>query len=1113
MIRRPATALLIAAMASTAAPDRAQAQTAGVNALLQQGRYWQARGRADLARAAYRRVLAIDSANAEARRALAGPAPARPAAAAPSSAPAPVRTVRPTPAAARRSATPPATPVRRAPTPARETGGDARAGGFRALDGGDLVQADRLFTNALASNRNDADATGGLGLVRLRQSRFEEATDLLSRASTRGNAARWAEALASARFYGGLDAARAKLASGDVAGAQADAETLARGPVKERGPALALLADVYERQGRYADAADLARQAGSAAGSEAQLQSRVVRDEALQAAARGDTVQADQQFQRGLLLAETDPWIRYEYARYLIAGGRTPEADAMIQSLQTIGSADALYAAAMLHNQVGRQPQAQSLLGRLTEAQRTPAIRRFEAQMAVDAAIVRARAIAAQGRTAEATGALRQIGTTPGLGAASLATIAGALDELGDPMGAAPLVDRALSAGPTSASDYEPIVRILARTGQDAALNATIDRARATAGGSADGTLVVGRLQGIAAASQADRLRSAGQNAQAFDLLQQAWAGAPGNSDILAALGRLYQSGSLNAQAAQTYQMVLATQPRDKGALTGLIASAGAAGDHDLAVATVDRALVAYPDDYEIYAAAGQMEQARGNRGAALRYLRRAEASYNARSGGGTRIDGANPFGSGMAATNPFRQTAPAPAPMLNPFALSSSRTAITPAPNAGGAMRFSTAPAYAGTPATGTAAAYGIPDQAIPAAGGDPVLARLRGDIAALTTDRGPRAELKTGYRPRSGETGLSELRELSGTARVSTGFAGGRVSLSASPVVIDAGRPDGSALARFGRNATSEAQGIVAKLPSVLTQAETQHASGVAVGASYDSSALRVEIGTTPLGFEDTEVVGGITVKPRFSPNFSGQAWVRREAVTDSVVSYAGTRDPVSGRFNGGNGDRWGQVLRSGGGASLSWDKDGTGIYGDASAYRYRGVNVRNNTGYQANVGGYLAVYRDGNSTLTGGLNLNWQSYDNNQNYFTYGHGGYFSPQSFLSMSLPLRYNYTSSKWEGQLGAAPGYQSYEQDRAPIYPTDPAAQATLDALKAQNADVRSYYDSLSSTGFAFSADGSVFYKVRPNTRIGASASVNTFGTYDEYRSSIELRQTLGTGK
>jgi hypothetical protein len=60
---------------------------------------------------------------------------------------------------------------------------------------------------------------------------------------------------------------------------------------------------------------------------------------------------------------------------------------------------------------------------------------------------------------------------------------------------------------------------------------------------------------------------------------------------------------------------------------------------------------------------------------------------------------------------------------------------------------------------------------------------------------------------------------------------------------------------------------------------------------------------------------------------------------------------------------------------------------------------------------------------------------------------------------------------------------------------------------------VRSYYDSLSNTGFAFSADGSLFYRLNPNTRIGASASANTFGTYDDYRSTFELRQSLGGSK
>src|SRR3546814_5721778 len=49
-------------------------------------------------------------------------------------------------------------------------------------------------------------------------------------------------------------------------------------------------------------------------------------------------------------------------------------------------------------------------------------------------------------------------------------------------------------------------------------------------------------------------MRQAGQFAPAFDLLQAAWNDAPGNEEILSALARLYQSGGLNAQAAQTFR-------------------------------------------------------------------------------------------------------------------------------------------------------------------------------------------------------------------------------------------------------------------------------------------------------------------------------------------------------------------------------------------------------------------------------------------------------------------------------------------------------------------------------------------------------------------------------
>jgi tetratricopeptide (TPR) repeat protein len=242
--------LLSAAIVSTIVPIGARAEVPGVSTLIEQGQYWQSKGRRDLANQAFRRALVLDPNNGEARRGLAGQG-ARPT----------TKTPAAPPAAARPAVTPQPEPrTSRAAQPAR-TGGDARAAGFRALDNNQLDEAEGLFTRAMSRNRSDADAQGGLGLVRLRQGRFGEARDLLDQATRLGGPAKWSEALASARFYGGLADARILLADGRIAEAQSQAEGLARSGFAQRGPALELLAEIYERQGRYADAADMYRQA------------------------------------------------------------------------------------------------------------------------------------------------------------------------------------------------------------------------------------------------------------------------------------------------------------------------------------------------------------------------------------------------------------------------------------------------------------------------------------------------------------------------------------------------------------------------------------------------------------------------------------------------------------------------------------------------------------------------------------------------------------------------------------------------------------------------------------------------------------------------------------
>lgn len=1355
--RRAALRALLASPALLTVPDVAFAEVPGVKELVAQGLYWKSKGRQDLAEQALRRALALDPGNAQARQALHGGGS--------TPAPAPTRTNPPahpagqalaTKAAPKRAAEPARSarterPAEKAPANsaarqrAADTAGKQRMAGFDALDDNNLDAAATRFQRALATNRNDGDALGGLGIVRLRQSRFAEARDLLEQASRQPNPARWAQALGTARFYAGMDEARALLARGQTAQAQSAAEALARSGFSQPAPAFELLADIYERQGRYADAADFYRQASELGGSQSdqRLQSRAARGRAMAAAARGDDVTAEQEFQGGLTLDPNDPWIRYEFARFLIRHGRSVEAESLIASLSRSSDPDGLYAAALINADLNRNAAAESLIDRIPDSQRTPAMRNFVLGVKTDAAIERAKAMAAAGQRSQAVSALRQLGGLKTLPAARRAAIASALYDLGDGAGASQFAQAAMSGDIADLEGYDAVVRVLAKTGRDDLARAALQRASSLGNTSPEGQRTLARMAAGLSVNQADRLRLGGQFAQAFDVLRAAWNAAPDNLEVISALARLYQSGGMSARAAQTYQIVLTRDGRNRDALLGLAQTAQAAGDRALSESAQQQALAAFPQDYQVRMTLAQVAQSRGDRSGAVRLLKEARALYSRQSGSnGIDAFGGNPFSgdpTGMGTGNPFRDRAVAqPQPVLNPFSLGNGTrlpTANAPvaqpqamssgygAPGSYGAPAYGSpgygtpaygAPAYGtqayAAPTYGAAPAYGAapspygaantgntqygntqqygntpygaaPGAAAPAsrqasrpqpmayatdnapsagfadAGGfapaprpalanapvpafgrepaasftrtaydtpaqpqdgyapggytqggytpggytqadypqnapqqnaypqapypqtaypqntypqaaypqgaypqgaypqgaypqgayaqnaqpyaapypaqqpyegqpfapspfdangggsqmaegplDPVMASIENDIAKLTAQSGPRVDLSTSYRERQGETGLSQLRDMRGTAEISTGLFGGRVHARAEAVVIDAGRPTGSALARFGTNATPEAQGIVNKQPSLLKQAETQHKSGVAVSAGYDDQTLHVDVGSTPINMGRTTVSFHAGVTPSLGGGVQAQAWVERRPVTDSIISFAGTRDPVSGLT-------WGQVMRLGGGGGLSIDRNGSGAYGSVAYNTYRGTRVAHNSGIEANVGGYLRVMQTEHSHLSTGINVNYQAYDNPQNYFTYGHGGYFSPQSFLSVSFPVRYELDKGKLTVKAAATPGYQSYNQDEVALYPIDANRQSTLDGLKAINSDVRARYDSLSKTGFALSAEGSLYYQVSPSTRIGGEASYNTFGSYDEIRSTIGIRQSLGASK
>ncbi|WCT73312.1 cellulose synthase subunit BcsC-related outer membrane protein [Sphingomonas naphthae] len=453
--------------------------------------------------------------------------------------------------------------------------------------------------------------------------------------------------------------------------------------------------------------------------------------------------------------------------------------------------------------------------------------------------------------------------------------------------------------------------------------------------------------------------------------------------------------------------------------------------------------------------------------------------------------------------TQTYTATAPVQQYVQQPYAApAQAYQPVSPQLNYG-TPNYAPAPTYAPAPSYAPSAPLSYAEPTV-GYGGDPEMDRINAEIASLSVDNGPRVEGGMGVRYRDGDVGLGRLTEASGRIAASTGLGPGRVELSASPVYVDAGRPTGTALARFGTNPLPAAEAVAGNFTPVYPGAPSQHDSGVAVRLAYDTGSLQLDGGTTPIGFGKTEIQGGARFAPRLGRDMTARIFAERRPVTDSVTSYAGSVDPATGA-------RWGEVMKNGGGVGISYDKGaGGGFYADVNYYYYDGRNVRENYSVEGNVGGYLTAWRRDTTSITIGANVNYQTYDNNQNFFSYGHGGYFSPQQYLAVSFPLRYRTISGPLSLDATLTPGFQTYRQDGENVFPTSDPLQAQLLRFRQGNNAVLARYDGTSKSGFGVAFQGVGWYRVSPQTAVGGELRLNTFGGYNEAQAMLRLRQSLG---
>jgi len=399
--------------------------------------------------------------------------------------------------------------------------------------------------------------------------------------------------------------------------------------------------------------------------------------------------------------------------------------------------------------------------------------------------------------------------------------------------------------------------------------------------------------------------------------------------------------------------------------------------------------------------------------------------------------------------------------------------------------------PAPAAPSAWSTAGLGNVPDPTRPRTARDELREVQQSQISSFSVGAVARA--------RQGEAGMSQLSEIEAPVQLKMSVGDGHLLLGVTPTGASAGSPGSpyGTISRFGG-------GPVTALAMPERGAGSQSDSGVGLSVGYESGGFRADIGSTPLGFGQSDVTAGARYRTALTDDLTVAVDLSRRPVTDSLLSFAGVRDARTG-------DRWGGVSASGGRVDLTWDDGELGIYGYGSLHGLTGTRVRSNARAELGGGMYWHVHRTSNADLTAGLSFTGLSYQRNLRYFTVGHGGYFSPQQFVSFGIPVEWAQRNGRLSYQLKGSVGVQYFKEDAAPYFPNSPsrqvsAVQAAADALAFGETGATAIYPGQSRTGLGYNLGAAMEYQMHPQVFVGGHLSLNNARNYREFAGGLYVR-------
>jgi predicted Zn-dependent protease len=972
-----------------------------------------------------------------------------------------------------------------------DEGSQARIAAYEALMQNQNTEAERGFQVSIAANPNDAGAIVGLGILRMRQNRLAEARELRDRAIAlapdrteefsrafssldrsapgagggRGSAQAPSPSVQARRALtrGNLDLAdryarlaatsnanervQAEVILGQVALRRDDlttAETRFRAALARRPRLPEAIGGLYEVLQRQNRFAE-ADALQQETGFQAPPGSAAQRAYALrdQASRLEDPVQAMALLEQARTTDPSNPWIRLDIARLLRAQGQDAEADREEQDLAGLGAPDAAYAAALLATEQERYEDVIQRLEAVPNRVRNTDMTRLLARGRQLQDIARLEQMARQLPRSNARAQLLALAGRPDPSGATGAGVVRAFGRLQDSEGAGQAAHAAWVANPNATVDAQiQLASALLSARRVEDADAISTSLLVNGNVTAEQRREIASLTAGSAIIQSGRLSAEGEQDAALAQLQPSLEELPDNVPLNMALARVYLASGRPADAQRIADAVLERRPGNLEALTVAADAALARRDWNRAEILLQEGRSRYPMDPQIMLLDSRMARARGDNYRALRSLE---------SAGVRRYTQLQANGTGG----------------------STSDAALLAA-----SLRGHDAVANNGNEIN------------------DPVAAQIARELVDARKETETWIQAGVGIRHRTGEPGLSRFTEVTAPVEFSTPLpnVGGRVTARAETVVLNSGSlsRDLYGMRAFGSNSLAGTSTAGMARPS-------SSATGVALNVGYAYGDVRADVGSTPLGFRTGTVVGGAEYAPLLTGNLRLRMTAERRSVTNSILSYAGLRDDRTG-------STWGGVVQTGGRAQLEYQVGNVVLYGGPGYASLDGHNVAGNTRFDVGGGVAWTALRRRGEDLILGIDSRYMAYDRNLSAFSLGQGGYFSPQSYFATVLQADWRKQLGDWRLRLAGGIGWQTYREDDSPVFANDAGRQAQLVSAAAADPSLNTTYKGQSNSGVVGNLRAEIEYPVTPQLRLGAAASYERSGDWDQTVGLIRLR-------